>query len=142
MMADEDYSQGPASGESPEANLPEPGVRRRVNASASSTFADPDTERAVVAALLIEPSCIATVLTVLGGLSASETGPQKKKSDVDALRKSAFHSQALMIFYDPKLAVIYEAILDLAEKNIGIDLLSVSDYLERNSKLEAIGGQE
>lgn len=145
MMAVEDYSEGPAAGESPEAQVSETGMQRRGAGvpSASSAFADPDTERAVVAALLIEPSCIATVLTVLGGLSAPETGMQKKKSgDVDALRKSAFHSQALMIFYDPKLAVIYEAILELAEKNIGIDLLSVSDYLGRNSKLEAIGGQE
>ena len=118
-MAVEDYSEGPAAGESPEAQVSETGMQRRGAGvpSASSAFADPDTERAVVAALLIEPSCIATVLTVLGGLSAPETGMQKKKSgDVDALRKSAFHSQALMIFYDPKLAVIYEAILELAEK--------------------------
>lgn len=144
MMADEDYSQGPASGESPEAQLPETGERRRAGASASSVFADLDTERAVVAALLIEPSCIATVLSVLGGLSAAETAAaqKKKNNDIDALKKSTFHSQAFLIFYDAKLATVYEAILELTEKNIGIDLLSVSDHLERNAKLEAVGGQE
>ena len=144
MMADEDYSQGPASGESPEAQLPETGERRRAGAPASSVFADLDTERAVVAALLIEPSCIATVLSVLGGLSAAETAAaqKKKNNDIDALKKSTFHSQAFLIFYDAKLATVYEAILELTEKNIGIDLLSVSDHLERNAKLEAVGGQE
>ena len=143
MMANEDYSQGSASGELPEAHLPEPGMRRRANASASSVFADLDTERAVVAALLIEPSCIATVLSVLGGLSAAETVTQKKKiNDVDSLKKSAFHNQAFMIFYDSKLAAVYETILELSEKGIGIDLLSVSDHLERNARLDAVGGQE
>ena len=111
--------------------------------SVLSAFADLNTERAVVAALLIEPTCISTVLTILGGISAEEAAGQKKKSrDVDSLKRSAFHGQAAMIFYDPKHAAVYEAILDLSEKGVGIDVLSVSDYLERNSKLEVIGGQE
>ena len=147
MMAEEDYSQGPAAGESPEVRGSEARMQRRDSRngtpSASSAFADLNTERAVVAALLIEPTCISTVLTILGGISAEEAAGQKKKSrDVDSLKRSAFHGQAAMIFYDPKHAAVYEAILDLSEKGVGIDVLSVSDYLERNSKLEVIGGQE
>ena len=147
MMAEEDYSQGPAAGESPEARGSEARMQRRDSRngapSASSAFADLNTERAVVAALLIEPTCISTVLTILGGISAEEAAGQKKKSrDVDSLKRSAFHGQSAMIFYDPKHAAVYEAILDLSEKGVGIDVLSVSDYLERNSKLEVIGGQE
>ena len=37
----------------------------------SVAFASPETERAVIAALMTEPSCISTVGSILGGLSTA-----------------------------------------------------------------------
>ena len=44
------------------------------------------------------------------------------------------------VFYDPKNAIIYEAILSLYKLSQGVDLLTVSNYLRKKGKLEEIGG--
>ena len=44
------------------------------------------------------------------------------------------------VFYDPKNAIIYEAILSLYKLSQGVDLLTVSNYLRKNGKIEEIGG--
>ena len=44
------------------------------------------------------------------------------------------------VFYDPKNAIIYEAILSLYKLSQGVDLLTVSNYLRKEGKLEEIGG--
>lgn len=43
-------------------------------------------------------------------------------------------------FYDNKNRTIYEAVLQLFEKNISIDILTVSNLLEEKKQLEHVGG--
>jgi replicative DNA helicase len=45
------------------------------------------------------------------------------------------------VFRDPKHASVYEALLHLHEKGVGIDILTVSDWLGRHGRLEGVGGQ-
>lgn len=108
-------------------------------------FADFETERAVLASILIEPASINTAMTVIGGLSTADDGgksPKKpQQGSVDGLAKSLFRNVAHTIFYDQKHAAIYEAMLQMHEKSIGIDVLSLSDWLSRAGRLEIIGGQ-
>jgi replicative DNA helicase len=60
------------------------------------------------------------------------------------LDKSAFHSLIDFLkpddFYFPAHSVIYNTFIDLYEKNVPIDLVTVAEYLQRAGKLEAIGG--
>lgn len=44
------------------------------------------------------------------------------------------------VFYNPKNAIIYEAILSLYKTSKGIDILTVSDVLRRRGKLKEIDG--
>lgn len=44
-------------------------------------------------------------------------------------------------FYDPRHAMVFEAILDLYEKSIPVDLLSLANRLEDRGQLERIGGR-
>ncbi|MBR2364367.1 MAG: replicative DNA helicase, partial [Lentisphaeria bacterium] len=86
--------------------------------------------------------------TILGGLmTGSANGGQGQKKgkapkDIDSLNHDLFTRIAESVFYDRKYAAIYAAILEMNEKNIGVDILSLSDKLERSGKLAAIGGQE
>lgn len=108
-------------------------------------MADLDTERAVVAALMLDPAAVATAATTLGGLvTAASSAPKGKgaASDIDSLNAQLFARIADSVFYDKKYAAIYAAILELNEKGIGVDVLSLSDKLERSGKLSAIGGQD
>jgi len=43
-------------------------------------------------------------------------------------------------FYREAHRLIYQAMLTLADKNEGIDLITVTEYLRREEKLEAVGG--
>ena len=146
-MAEAEYiPEVPADGDLP-STLPEPSNRTRKSSGNGSSvlpvFADIDTERAVIAALMTEPASISTVGTILGGLSAAANDSGKsRKTDPSTLKKSRFHNQAAMVFYDLKYAAIYEAVLEMNAEGIGVDLLSLSSHLEREKKLSAIGGQE
>ena len=46
-----------------------------------------------------------------------------------------FRKTASVIFKDPKHALIYEAILDVASRQEVADVLSVSDYLQKKDRL-------
>jgi len=45
------------------------------------------------------------------------------------------------VFYKPAHQIIYDAILKLYERNEAIDPLTVSEYLENQSKLDEVGGR-
>jgi replicative DNA helicase len=45
-------------------------------------------------------------------------------------------------FYDPKYKRIFESILNLTEKNMPVDMVSLSDELKNEKALESIGGLE
>ena len=148
MAVEEDMQEFPV-GEELVSAPPETPRRTRKTAQNSSSalpvYADLKTERAVIAALMIEPACLSTVVTILGGLSSSAAGNTRKKnsaSDPDASKREMYHSQASMIFYDLKYAAVYEAVLELSEKGIAVDILSLTTVLEQSKRLEAIGGQD
>ena len=118
----------------------------KITRSPSPSLADVDTERAVIAALMIDPSAISSAASILGGLMAAVPNPGEKKGkgpkDIDSLNRDFFTRVAESVFYDRKYAAIYAAILEMNEKGIGVDILSLSDKLERSGKLSAIGGQD
>ena len=113
--------------------------------SSSADFADYRTEQAVLASILVEPSSLSTVLSILGGVedgSSASGGPAKKKAAPDEKQASSpFRRMAQMIFRDPKNALIYESILELQAKQSAIDVLSLSDHLRRTKRLEMVGGE-
>lgn len=43
-------------------------------------------------------------------------------------------------FYDPRHQIIYEAIVNLFEKNIAVDILTLTNLLEERKQLEKVGG--
>ena len=147
MNGDGNISDVPAPGDLP--SLPESpdSTRKTVSKNSSSAvpvYADVDTERAVIAALMIDPSCISTVSSILGGLAAVPLAEGRKKKvavDPDSLKKEMFHNLAAMVFYDLKYAALYEAILEMADKGIAVDILSLTSHFERIKRLEVIGGQ-
>ena len=53
--------------------------RENFSRSPSSSLADPDTERAVIASLMLDPSALPAAATILGGLvsSGAPSGPKK-----------------------------------------------------------------
>jgi len=71
-----------------------------------------DVEEAVLGAMLIEPS---TIDEAMEELSAS-------------------------CFYDPKHRMIYEAMVELVNEHVSIDLLTVSSKLREKGNLENVGG--
>ena len=73
---------------------------------------DDQSERAVLGALMIEPSIVDFVLNIL------------KPSD----------------FFNSKHRIIYEGIVDLSEKGEIPDLLVIKNHLESKGKLEQVGG--
>ena len=72
-----------------------------------------EAEEAVLGAILVNPRCLDKVISTL-------------KSDY---------------FYKPAHKYIYEAILQLTNSNEVIDIVSVSDILNINQKLELVGGR-
>ena len=71
-----------------------------------------DFEEAVLGALLIEPSCVDEAM--------EELSPS--------------------CFYEPKYRMIYEAMVSLVNEHVAVDLLSVSQKLQTQKNLEAVGG--
>ncbi|MBR1678829.1 MAG: replicative DNA helicase [Bacteroidales bacterium] len=72
----------------------------------------PDVEEAVLGAMLVEPS---TIDESMEELTAS-------------------------CFYDPQHRMIFEAMADLVNEHVSIDLITVSDKLRSKGNLEAVGG--
>ena len=91
----------------------------KITRSPSPSLADVDTERAVIAALMIDPSAISSAATILGGLMAAVPNPAEKKGkgpkDIDSLNRDFFTRVAESVFYDRKYAAIYAAILEMNE---------------------------
>lgn len=71
-----------------------------------------DFEEAVLGALLIDPSCVDEAMEELSPTS----------------------------FYDPRHRMIFEAMVSLTNEHVALDLLSVSQKLQANGNLEAVGG--
>ena len=147
MSESSDNQEIPVGEEYPSAP-PEPGknITRKTASGGSSAlpvFADLATERAVIAALITDPSCISTVGSVLGGLTSNKPGVRKKRTnDPNELKRDMFHSMATTVFYDLKYASVYEAILELNSRGLDVDLLSLSNYLKQEKRLDAIGGED
>ena len=72
----------------------------------------PDVEEAVLGAMLVEPS---TIDESMEELTAS-------------------------CFYDPRHRMVFEAMADLVNEHVSIDLITVSDKLRSKGNLEAVGG--
>ncbi len=105
---------------------------------AVSAPCDLDAERAVLASILLEPETLNEAMTVLSITPATAAG-QKPAPGADG--ESHFRSVARTVFRDPRHASVYEAMLNVNEKGMGIDILTVSDWLLRNGRLEGVGGQ-
>ena len=137
IPADGDLSSVPPEGRMKTRKTAESG------SSALPVFASTETERAVIAALLTDPSCMSTVGSVLGGLTVQKAGTRKKHSnDPNEIRRDMFHSMAAMVFYDPKYALLYESILELNSRGLNVDYLSLKDFLKQEKRLDAIGGED
>ncbi len=140
----------PAPGDLPSPPEPQGPSRKTVSSKSGSSavpvYADIDTERAVIAALMIDPSCISTVVSILGGLASAQPpqdGRRKKAAaDPENLKKEIFRNLAGMVFHDLKYAAIYEAILEMTDKGIAVDILSLTSHFERIKRLDVIGGQD
>ena len=100
--------------------MPEPRRTRKKQADLDSIGLEmgnrppqaPDFEEAVLGALLIEPSCVDEAM--------------------DELTPSCF--------YDPRHRTIFEAMVQLVNEHVAIDLLSVSQKLGALGRLEEVGG--
>ncbi len=101
-------------------------------------FADFNTEKAVLAAILADPANLNTVISILGGVTDTATQNQKKIPGQEKV--SFFQRVSRMMFRDPKHAMIYEGILELQTKQNTVDVLSLSQQLQKTGKLEMIGG--
>ena len=146
MPDSDDMHEIPAGEELPSAPPESRKKTRKTVESGSSAlpvFASLATERSVIAALLTDPSCMATAGSILGGLSKTPAGERKKiTNDPNEIRRDAFHRMATMIFYDPKYALLYETILEMNFRSMGVDLLNLTTFLERENRLQSIGGQD
>ena len=145
MPDPDDIQQIPAGEELPSAP-PESQKSTRKTAergsSALRVFANLEIERQVIAALIVDGSCLATVGSVLGGLNTQKSGGRKKRSgDPGELKREMYHGVAVTIFYDPKYALLYESILELNARGQTIDLLNLKSFLTQENRLEPIGGE-
>jgi len=104
---------------------------------AFSAPCDLDAERAVLASILLEPETLNEAKTVLSITSGQTAGQPASPGGDDSHFRNVSHT----VFRDPRHAAIYEAMLSVDEKGLGIDILTVSDWLLRNGRLEAVGGQ-
>jgi replicative DNA helicase len=97
----------------------------------SATTGGPETNQVFSASQLqkIPPQNIEAEQAVLGGVF---------------LRNSIFHSLIDMLqvddFYPPVHQLLFRTFLDLYRQNIPIDLVTVAEELQKNGKLEEIGG--
>lgn len=133
-MAD-NYEQDFSNGNSVLKSYPEKTSRN--NGTFSLDFADFQTERAVLATILVEPESLNTVASILGGFNINDNAAGKKNNPES---DSYYAAIARVMFRDLKHAAIYEACLELHAKHDTLDIYSVMDLLQRTNKLEVIGG--
>lgn len=111
--------------------------------SADSLPCDLEAEKAVLSSILLDPANFNTVSSILGSVaSASEDRKKKSKKDAPVIGNPFFQQVAATMFREPVHAAIYEAMLNLSESKLAIDVLSVSDWLSRAGRLEMVGGTE
>ena len=76
---------------------------------------DSDAERAILAAMLLEPQyCVGMAIEKLRGDE---------------------------VFYSPINRIIYKSILGMDKKNVGVDIISLAHVLTQDGRLEEIGGK-
>ncbi|MBO4649131.1 MAG: replicative DNA helicase [Lentisphaeria bacterium] len=145
MPDPDDIQQIPAGEELPSAPPESQKTTRKTaerGSSALRVFANLEIERQVIAALIVDSSCLATVGSVLGGLNTQKQGGRKKRSsDPNELKREMYHGIATTIFYDSKYALLYESILELNARGQTIDLLNLKAFLEQENRLDPIGGE-
>ena len=145
MPDTDDIQQIPAGEELPSAppeSLKSTRKTAERGSSALRVFANLEIERQVIAALIVDGSCMATVGSILGGLNPQKQGGRKKRSsDPNELKREMYHGIATTIFYDSKYALLYESILELTARGQTIDLLNLKAFLEQENRLEPIGGE-
>ncbi len=122
----------------------QPSHPRTLNvASADALPCDLEAEKAVLSAIFLDPANFTTVSSILGSVSGSGEEKRKKfNKDAAAIGNPFFQRVAATMFREPVHAAIYEAMLNLSESKLEIDVLSVSDWLSRAGRLEMIGGTE
>lgn len=112
-------------------------------ASADALPFDLEAEKSVLSAIFLDPTNFTTVSSILGSVASADS--KKKKSareNTPAIGNPFFRRVAATMFHEPMHAAIYEAMLNLSEGKLAIDVLSVSDWLTRAGRLEMIGGLE
>ena len=112
-------------------------------ASADALPCDLEAEKAVLSAIFLDPANFTTVSSILGSVSSS--GDEKRKNfkkDAAVIGNPFFQRVASTMFREPVHAAIYEAMLNLSESRLEIDVLSVSDWLARAGRLDMVGGTE
>lgn len=112
-------------------------------ASADALPCDLEAEKAVLSAIFLDPSNFTTVSSILGSVSGASDDKKKKfNKDAAAIGNPFFQKVAATMFREPVHAAIYEAMLNLSEGKLEIDVLSVSDWLSRAGRLDMVGGTE
>ena len=112
-------------------------------AYADSLPCDLEAEKAVLSAIFLDPANFTTVSSILGSVSGTSEEPKKRfKKEVSAIGNPFFQRVASTMFREPVHAAIYEAMLNLSEGKLAIDVLSVSDWLSRAGRLDMVGGIE
>ena len=112
-------------------------------ASADALPCDLEAEKAVLSAIFLDPANFTTVSSILGSVSGIGEEKRKKYSkDAPVIGNPFFQQVAATMFREPVHAAIYEAMLNLSESKLEIDVLSVSDWLSRAGRLEMVGGTE
>ncbi len=100
-------------------------------------------EKSGLSAIFLDPANFTTVSSILGSVATPETKKKKGvKESAPTIGNPFFRRVASTMFHEPMHAAIYEAMLNLSEGKMAIDVLSVSDWLTRAGRLEMIGGLE
>ena len=133
-------TQNPAGALAPAA--PDYHPRTLKIASADSLPFDLEAEKSVLSAIFLDPTNFTTVSSILGSVASSEKKKKYAKDAVPSMGNPFFRRVATTMFHEPMHAAIYEAMLNLSEGKLAIDVLSVSDWLSRAGRLEMIGGLE
>lgn len=133
-------TQNPAGALAPAA--PDYHPRTLKIASADSLPFDLEAEKSVLSAIFLDPTNFTTVSSILGSVASSEKKKKYAKDVVPSMGNPFFRRVASTMFHEPMHAAIYEAMLNLSEGKLAIDVLSVSDWLSRAGRLEMIGGLE
>ena len=133
-------TQNPAGALAPAA--PDYHPRTLKIASADSLPFDLEAEKSVLSAFFLAPTTFTPASSILGSVASSEKKKKYAKDAVPSMGNPFFRRVATTMFHEPMHAAIYEAMLNLSEGKLAIDVLSVSDWLSRAGRLEMIGGLE